>query len=90
MKLCFVKCIILKKQKTCNSFYNVIFILGLFLVSGDGTINLTRKRDPDFCLHLSVSRNPIILLGVGLFLPYGENIKGSLRLVGNRHMYKLE
>ena len=51
-------------------------------MSGDGAINLRRKRDPDFCLNLSVSRKPIILLGVGLFLPHGENISGTLRLTG--------
>ena len=62
--------------------HTVIFILGLSQVSGDGTINLPRKRDPDFCLHLSVSRKPIILLGVGLFLPHGENISGNLLLTG--------
>ena len=48
----------------------------------DGPINMSRKRDPDFCLHLSVSCKPIILLGVGLFLPHGENIRGNLLLTG--------
>ena len=48
----------------------------------DGPINMSRKRDPDFCLHISVSCKPIILLGVGLFLPHGENIRGNLRLTG--------
>ena len=55
-----------------------------FQVTGEseGPINMSRKRDPDFCLRLSVSCKPIILLGVGLFLPHGENIRGNLRLTG--------
>ena len=45
-------------------------------------MNLSIKRDPDFCLHFSVSKKPIILLGLGLFLPHGENICGDLQLTG--------
>ena len=45
-------------------------------------MNSSIKRDPDFCLHFSVSKRPIILLGLGLFLPHGENICGDLQLTG--------
>ena len=45
-------------------------------------MNSSIKRDPDFCLHFSVSKKPIILLGLGLFLPHGENICGDLQLTG--------
>ena len=45
-------------------------------------MNQSRKSDPDFCLQLSVSPKPIILLGVGVFLPHGENIRGNLRIIG--------
>ena len=51
-------------------------------VSDDAPMNSSIKRDPDFCLHFSVSKRPIILLGLGLFLPHGENICGDLQLTG--------
>ena len=56
-------------------------------MSGDGQIHQSRKSDPDFCLEFSVSHKPIILLGVGLFLPHGENIMGNLRLMGIKNNY---
>ena len=45
-------------------------------------MNSSNLRDPDFCLHFSVRKKPIILLGLGLFLPHGENICGDLQLTG--------
>ena len=31
---------------------------------------------------LNVSKKPILLLGLGLFLPHGENVCGDLQLTG--------
>ena len=66
---------------------NIVHRFSIFFkyhqVSEDAPMNSSIKRDPDFCLHFSVSKRPIILLGLGLFLPHGENICGDLRLTGS-------
>ena len=41
----------------------------------------SNKRDPDFALVMAVSR-PVILQGVSVFLPHGENVHGDMAISG--------